>query len=66
MKADGINRRLKVLEGMHKDQVISTLADFILWCANHEDDDDEEVDLSPQMQEFFPRLRSHNSEKRPP
>lgn len=45
-----IAKRLERLEEAAKPRLISTLADFVLWCAK--DEPDRNVELSPQMQEF--------------
>lgn len=50
MKSNALNKRLAALEENAKPRIIATLADFVLWCS--EEDHDENVELSPQMQEF--------------
>ena len=52
-----IAKRLERLEMAAKPRLISTLADFVLWCA--EDKPDEDVELSPQMQEFVDEALKH-------
>jgi hypothetical protein len=47
---NAFNKRLAALEERARPRLISTLGDFIIWCA--EDEPDEDVELSPQMQEF--------------
>jgi hypothetical protein len=57
MKLGSIDRRLAALEVKAKPKMIATLADFVLWCA--EDEPDEDVELSPQMQEFVDETSKH-------
>jgi hypothetical protein len=47
MKLSGIDRRLAALEAKAKPRVISTWVDFMM-C----EDDDIEVELSPELQEL--------------
>lgn len=49
---NNMERKLATLEEKNEPRLISTLADFVLWCAKHEDGDDKEIELSPQMQEL--------------
>jgi hypothetical protein len=56
-----IDRRLERLEAKRKPRIIDNLADFVRWHANP--NRDPNVELSPQMEEFFPLFRSHNAEK---
>jgi hypothetical protein len=44
-----IERRLQSLEAKAKPQVISTLVDFVKWCA---EDEDTEMELSPEPKEL--------------
>ena len=60
MKLDGIDRRLEALEERAKPRIIATLADFVIWCS--EDEPDEDVKLSPQMQEFVDEALKHIEE----
>jgi len=60
MKLGGIDRRLEALEERAKPRIIATLADFVIWCA--EDEPDEDVELSPQMQEFVDEALKHIEE----
>ena len=52
-----IAKRFEQLEMAAKPRLISTLADFVLWCA--EDEPDEDVELSPRMQEFVDETLKH-------
>ena len=61
MKLRGFDRRLEALEERAKPRRIATLADFVLWCA--EDEPDEDVKLSPQMQEFVDEASKHIGEE---
>jgi hypothetical protein len=54
---NAFNKRLGVLEERAKPRIIATLADFVIWCA--EDEPDEDVELSPQMQEFVDETSKH-------
>ena len=54
MKLGGIDRRLEALDERAKPRIIATLADFVIWCA--EDEPDEDVELSQQMQEFVDEI----------
>jgi hypothetical protein len=54
-------KRLSVLEARAKPRLISTLADFVIWCA--EDEPDKDVEFSPQMEEFVDKTLK-NSRKR--
>ena len=42
--------------------MIATLADFVIWCA--EDEPGEDVELSPQMQEFVDESLKRIEEKK--
>lgn len=42
-----IEKRLQSLETKARPQVISTLADLVKWCADHEY---TEIELSPEIQ----------------
>jgi hypothetical protein len=57
-----IERRLEQLEERRKPRVISTLADLVLWRAKG--GSDEDVELSPQMQEFVDETLKHMQEER--
>ena len=57
MKLGGIDRRLAALEERTMPRLISTLVDFVIWCS--EDEPDEDVKLSPQMQEFVDETLKH-------
>ena len=61
MKADSLYRRLEALEAKEKPQLIATLADFVIWCA--EDEPDKDVEFSPQMQEFVDKTLKHCEEE---
>ena len=50
-----LDKRLKALEAAAVPRVISTLADFVEWCA--EDEFDGNVEFSLQMQEFMDKRR---------
>ena len=50
MKAN-LEKRLKELEAAAGPRLIATLADFVKWCA--EDEFDENVEFSLQMQKFM-------------
>ena len=54
---NAFNKRLAALEERARPRMITTLADFILWCA--EVKPDEDVELSPQMQEFVDETLKH-------
>jgi hypothetical protein len=54
-----IAKRLERLEEAAKPRPISTLADFVLWCA--EDEPDRNVELSPQKQEFVDEALKHRN-----
>jgi hypothetical protein len=51
---NAFNKRLAALEERARPRMITTLADFVLWCA--EDEPDEDVELSQQMQEFVDEI----------
>ena len=41
-------------------RVISTLADLVMWAADHEDgDEDVDVELSPKMEKFVNETVEH-------
>jgi len=61
MKLGGIDRRLVALEERAKPRIIATLADFVIWCS--EDEPDEDVKLSPQMQELVDEASKHIGEE---
>ncbi len=60
MRASTI-KRLEQPEESAKLRMISTLADFGLWCA--EADHDEDVELSPQLQKFVDETLRHIKEE---
>jgi hypothetical protein len=62
LKTNSINKRLAALEARTKPRLISTLADFAKWCA--EDESDEVVEFSPQMQDFVNETFKHIEERR--
>lgn len=45
-----VEHRIEALEEKAKPPMISTLADFVKWCADHEDDDEEMPELSPELE----------------
>jgi hypothetical protein len=51
MKND-LAKRIQELEKSAKPPVISTVVDLVKWGAEHEDDD-EDVELSPELQELI-------------
>jgi len=58
----GLKKRIAVLEETMKPRrrVISTLADLVMWAADHEDDDkDDDVELSPEMEKFVNETLKH-------
>jgi hypothetical protein len=55
-----IERRIEALEEKAKPPVISTLLDLVVWVDEHENDE-EEVELSPELQELA-ELASENNE----
>ena len=62
MKADRLYRRLEALEAKAKPVMISTWVDFVMWCAEHEDDEgDVDVELCPELQELVETMRSTKS-----
>ena len=62
MKADRLYRRLEALEAKAKPVMISTWVDFVMWCAEHEDDEgDVDVELCPELQALFETTRSNQS-----
>ena len=50
-----IDRRLEQLEEKVKPRIIGNLADFVRWHADPNRDPD--MELSPQMQEFFSTIQ---------
>ena len=57
-----IEQRLTALEVKAKPPVISTLADLVKWASDHEDEDIE-VELSPEMQAFVNMTLKHIEEE---
>ena len=57
MRSNEFNKRLTIREARSKPRFISTMADFVMWRA--EDEPDEDVELSPQMQEFVDETLKH-------
>jgi hypothetical protein len=47
MRSNSLDKRLAVLEAKAKPRIISTWVDLMMW-----EDDDLEVELSPEMQEL--------------
>ncbi len=60
MRASTI-KRLERLEESAKPRIISTMADFVLWCA--EADHDQDVELSPELQKFVDETLRHIKEE---
>ena len=54
---NAFNKRLAALEERARPRIISTLVDFVMWCA--EDKPDRNVELSQQMQEFVDETFKH-------
>ena len=55
-------KRLAVLEAKAKPRVISTWVDFVMWCDEHEDDDEDiEVELCPELQELVEEAACESS-----
>ena len=52
-----IDRRLEQLEEKVKPRIIGNLADYVRWHADP--NRTPNVELSPMMQKFFPRFKSH-------
>jgi hypothetical protein len=58
---NAFNKRLAALVERTRPRIISTLVDFVMWCA--EDEPDEDVELSPQMQEFVDETLKHRQRR---
>ncbi len=56
-----IERRLALLEAEAKPRMISTLADYVLWAS--EEDNDGDVEFSPDILKFIEELHAHAEEK---
>lgn len=64
---NSIENRLQRLEKKTKPPVISTLADLVIWCAEHEDDpEDAEIELSPEMHSFVDDFLTQSEEQETP
>ncbi|VVB62420.1 Uncharacterised protein [uncultured archaeon] len=61
MRLEAFIKRLSALEASVKPRMISTLADYVLWAS--EEDNDEDVEFSPEIMKFIEEAHAHAEEK---